>query len=264
MALTVVTGASGGIGTALAAELAAPGETIGLVGRNPAGLAAAEAAVRDRGATPRIGALDLTAGAFAEWLAEAARGERLAALYANAGLSAGPPSPAALESAADTERLIATNLTATIAAVREAVAVMRAQPAAGLRHITIVASVAGLLPSADLAVYGATKAGLINYAHAIRPRLKRDGIIVTVACPGFVTSPMSARHKGAKPFEIGPDVAARKIVAATRRGRRTTVFPLAFAALAYGAPLAPGPLIDALAPLFAATIEPDPREAERD
>lgn len=256
--LIVITGASGGIGQALAGQVAAPGTAVGLVGRNAAGLQAAADRVRAAGGEPVTGKLDLLGEAFPSWLTDAAEGRSLTALYANAGLSAGPREAGGLETVEDTERLIALNLAATIATVRAAVHTMRTQPRQR-RHVVLVSSIAGLLPLADLAVYCATKAGLVHYGHALRPRLKRDGIVLTVTCPGFVATPMAARHHGAKPFEMTAEAAARKIVAAAKAGRRTSVFPLPFAILAYIAPLGPGWLIDAISPRFSATIDPDPR-----
>lgn len=262
--LTVVTGASSGIGAALAGHVAAPGSAVGLVGRNRDGLAAAAQAVRAAGAEAIVGALDITDGAaFEAWLEEAARGRRLHALYANAGLSAGPASPDVLESAADTERLVATNLLGTVLSVRATVTLMRGQPARPWRRIGVVSSVAGVLPLADLSVYGATKAGLVQYARAVRPRLAKDGISITLVCPGFVTSPMSARHEGAKPFEIPAERAAALMARAVERGRRTAIFPWPFALMAALEPLGPGWLVDALSPLFSARIAPDPRAAAR-
>ncbi|MCF3934204.1 SDR family NAD(P)-dependent oxidoreductase [Acuticoccus sp. M5D2P5] len=260
-ALVIITGATGGIGLALAERLARPGLHIGLVGRDKDGLARAAAAVEARGGRAISSRIDITTPAFEHWLDTVSERFTLSALYANAGLSAGPASPRELESAADTERLVRTNLLGTINSVRAVAERMRAQSRAPapMRRIGIVASVAGLLPTPDLAVYSATKAGLIAYAHGVRPRLKRNGISVTVLCPAFVTSPMSARHQGAKPFEISADKAAIKMVRAVEAGRRTAVFPLPFALLAYLAPFGPGWLVDALVPTFHAEIQPDPR-----
>lgn len=256
--LIVITGASGGIGAALAARIARPGLSVALIGRNPDGLDRARAAVEQRGGRAITSRIDLTTSAFEHWIDSVADRFAITALYANAGLSAGPRSVRELESVDDTERLVRTNLLGTIMTVRAVVERMRRQPA-GKRRIGIVASVAGLLPTPDLAVYAATKAGLVAYAHALRPRLAGDEITVTVLCPGFVTSPMSARHHGAKPFEISAEQAARRIVAATEAGRRTVVFPLPYAVLAWLAPLAPGALIDRLTQNFRADIAPDPR-----
>lgn len=258
--LIVVTGASSGIGAALAIRVAAPGVSVGLVGRSADGLEATAAAVEVAGGTALIGQFDITTGAFAGWLEEVSSSRRLHALYANAGLSAGPPTPGELESPEDTERLIATNLSGTIACVRAAVGLMRLRPSRPMRRIGLVSSVAGVLPLADLAVYGATKAGLKQYAHALRPRLRRDGISVSVLCPGFVTSPMSARHEGAKPFEVSAERAANIMVRAVERGQRTCVFPWPFAIMAALEPLGPGWLTDAISPLFNARVAPDPRE----
>ena len=259
--LVIVTGASGGIGQALAERLARPGLTLALIGRNPEGLQRALEGVERRGGRAITSRIDITTSAFQHWADDIAERYVLKGLYANAGLSAGPPHSRALESAEDTERLVRTNLLGNIACVRVVVERMRRQAITARmnRHIALVASVAGLMPTPDLAVYSATKAGLIAYGHALRPRLKADGISLTVVCPGFVTSPMSERHKGSKPFEITAEKAARKIVAATEAGRRTTVFPLPFRLLSIGESLAPGGLIDRIVPAFRAEIVPDPR-----
>jgi len=259
--LVIVTGASGGIGVALVARLARPGLTLGLVGRDAEGLELAAAAATDRGARAIPRRADVTSAAFADWIAEVAEGHRLAGLYANAGLSAGPSSPDALETAEDSERLVRTNLFGTINTVQAVVGAMRRQGSQGRppRRVGIVASIAGLFPTPDLAVYSATKAGLVAYAHGIRPRLAVDGITVTAVCPGFVTSPMSARHRGAKPFEMTADAAAARILAAVEAGRRTAVFPLPFALLSWLAPVAPGAVVDRIVPAFRAEIMPDPR-----
>lgn len=259
--MIIVTGASGGIGAAIACRLARPGVTIGLVGRDPDGLEKASFAVKTRGGKALTSRIDVTSPAFQAWVEDVGARYALSGFYASAGLSAGPPSPAALEGAGDTERLVSVNLLATIGCVRAVVETMRRQGTARRpqRHIGIVSSIAALFPTPDLAVYSATKAGLLAYGHALRPRLARDGISLTVCAPGFVSTPMSARHFGAKPFEISADAAARRIVSATESRRRTAIFPLPFALLAYCAPLAPGALIDALVPLFRADIAPDTR-----
>ncbi|WP_420392608.1 SDR family NAD(P)-dependent oxidoreductase [Acuticoccus sp.] len=259
--LAIVTGASSGIGAAIAARIARPGLTVALVGRSAEGLAATAAAVERAGAVAHTARLDLTTDAFEAFVGRVAERRTLTAFYANAGVSAGPTSADVLESVEDTERLVRTNLSATILSVRAVVGAMRAQSRASrpTRRIGVVASIAALLPVPDLAVYSATKAALVAYAHALRPRLKADGIALTVTCPGFVATPMSARHLGAKPFTLSAAAAAAKIVHAVEAGRRTAVFPLPWRLLAMAAAVAPGALIDALVPNFAATIEPDPR-----
>ena len=262
--LIIITGASSGIGAALATRLARPGRAIAVLGRNAAGVEATAERVRAAGAIALTGCFDLRGGAFGDWLAGVEGAHQIAALYANAGASAGPPSPRAMESEADAQRLIATNLTATIGTVSAVVAAMRRQderragPSGEERRIGIVASIAGIFPTPDLAVYSATKAGLIAYAHAIRPRLAGERISVTVACPGFVTTPMSARHHGLKPFEMDADAGAAAIVRAVERGKRTAIFPRFYAFAAALLPLAPGPLLDAIYARFAADIGEDP------
>lgn len=249
--LTVITGASGGIGMALVKRLAKPGACLALIGRNADRLAKAREMAEAGGAETLVGRLDVARDDLAGWLAMASEHAPIGSVYANAGLSAGPPSSRQLESAADTQRLIDANLTGTINTVRACVPAMRD----GGGQIVIVSSVAGLLPLPDLAVYAATKAALVAYAHAVRPRLARDRIGVSVVCPGFVESPMSRRHLGAKPFMMSADKGAAAIIRAGERNRRTTVFPLPFALLVAVEGLGPSWLRDKGRAIFEADIQ---------
>ena len=102
-----------------------------------------------------------------------------------------------------------------------------------------------------------TKMAVRGYGIALRGWLKPHGVGVTNVYPGFVTSPMSARHKGAKPFEIPADRAARIIVRGLERNRAVIAFPL---------PLVLGSMLNMLLPAWAsdltnammrADVEPD-------
>jgi len=68
-------------------------------------------------------------------------------------------------------------------------------------------------------------AGLRAYAEALRPRLMRYGVGVTVVCPGFFASPMTGRWQGPTPFLASGDKAARHIKRGIDRGRRRVHFP---------------------------------------
>ncbi|MEM6849194.1 MAG: SDR family NAD(P)-dependent oxidoreductase [Pseudomonadota bacterium] len=249
--LTVITGASGGIGQAIVGQLAAPGVRFALIGRNEERLNTAKGVAEKAGATALIGRLDVAADDIGGWLAMTSQNAPIERVFANAGLSVGPRSPAELESAADTQRLIDANLTGAISTVRGCLPAMRERGG----QIVVVSSVAGLLPLPDLAVYAATKAALVAYAHAIRPRLARQNIGVTVVCPGFVDSPMSRRHHGAKPFLMSAEKGAAAIIKAGERNKRTAVFPLPFAALVAVERFAPGWLRDRGRSLFDAKID---------
>jgi short-subunit dehydrogenase len=253
----VITGASGGIGAELAKAWAKPRTRLALSGRDAARLAEVAAACGARGAVVETRTLDVRDRvALHGWLAAVEAGGPIDILVANAGVSAGLGPQRSRESDADVRRLVEVNMLATIDTVNGAVEPMRAR---GGGRIVIVASVAGIRGYPDMPTYSATKAGLIAYGDAVRGWLRPAGVTVTVVCPGFVTSPMSARHRGAKPFEIGADRAAAIVVRAAENRRPRVDFPFLFALGAHLTRLMPAALADFFMRPFAARVEPDPR-----
>lgn len=256
-----ITGASSGIGAEMARAWAGPGVRLVLSGRDGERLAAVAAAARDRGATVETAVLDIRdRAALHRWLAAAEAGGPIDTLVANAGVSAGLGPKRSREADEDVRRLVEVNLLGVIDTVNGAVEPMRAR---GGGRIVIVASLAGIRGYSDMPTYSATKAGLIAYGDAIRGWLRPAKITVTVVCPGFVTSPMSARHRGIKPFEIAADRAAAIIVRAADNRRPRVDFPFLFAFGTHLTRLMPAALADYFSRPFSARVESDPRAEVR-
>jgi short-subunit dehydrogenase len=252
-----LTGASSGIGAALAAELSQPGVRLALAGREAARLDEVAAACRSKGAVVETALVDVRDRAVLHaWLAGVDAAGEIDVLIANAGVSAGLGPKKVRERDEDVRRLVEVNLIGAIDTVSGLVEAMRARRRG---HIVIVASVAGLRGYPAMPTYSATKAALIAYGEAIRGWLRPSGIAVTVVCPGFVTSPMSARHKGSKPFEMSADRAARIIAHGIARKRAVVAFPFLLALGARLSRLLPAALSDRAFEPFAAKIERDPR-----
>jgi short-subunit dehydrogenase len=252
-----LTGASSGIGAALAAELACPGVRLALAGREAARLEEVAAACRLKGAVAETALVDVRdRNALHAWLAAVDAGGEVDVLIANAGVSAGLGPKKSRESDEDVRRLVEVNLIGAIDTVSGLVEAMRARRRG---QIVIVASVAGLRGYPAMPTYSATKAALIAYGEAIRGWLRPSGVTVTVVCPGFVTSPMSARHRGSKPFEMPVDKAARIIARGIARKRAVVAFPFLLALGARLSRLLPAVLSDRAFEPFAAKIERDPR-----
>jgi short-subunit dehydrogenase len=253
----VITGASSGIGAAVAATLAGPGVRLVLSGREESRLAAVAEACRARGATVEATVLDVrNRVALHRWLEAADDAGPVDVLVANAGVTAGLGPRRSREADADVRRQIEVNLLATIDTVGGLVERMRARRAG---HIVLMSSVAGIRGYPAMPTYSATKAGLIAYGDAIRGWLRPSNVAVTVVCPGFVTTPMSARHKGAKPFEMPVEKAARIIARGIARRRAVVAFPLLLAFGTHLTRLMPAALADFFMRPFAAKIEADPR-----
>lgn len=256
----VITGASGGIGQALAAELSAPGVRIALVGRDAARLEVAAGLCRAQGAEVVLAAIDVRdAAAMAEFLAGFDADGPVELLIANAGVTTGLGPGRSPEPRGQSRRLLEINYAGVLHTVEPLLGAMQARRGG---HIVLVSSLAGIRALPDMPSYSASKAAVRAYGIALRGWLRPFGVTVSVVCPGFVTSPMSARHRGARPFEIGADVAARKIVRGLRARRASIAFPWPLLlGMRLGA-LLPPVLSDWFMRPFAAEIEPDAESRE--
>ncbi|MEL6335237.1 MAG: SDR family NAD(P)-dependent oxidoreductase [Pseudomonadota bacterium] len=253
----VLTGASGGIGRALAADYAAPGVTMLLLGRDAARLADAAAVAAARGAQVQTAAMDVRdAAAMAQVLTAFDDFAPVGTVIANAGQAAGAEAGAALPERPGTlARLVAVNLVGVAHTVEPLLPRMTGR---GAGRIGLVGSLAGVLPQAALPGYSASKAGLAAWGLAMRAALKGSGVTVTLVEPGFVTSPMSARHHGPRPQECEAAWAAHRIAQAVGRGQRRLRFPLGLATLAAAGAVLPGRLGDWAIAALPATVAPSP------
>ena len=219
----VITGASSGLGAALAAAYAGPETALGLVGRNRERLAATAAVCRAAGAEVDTALIDVAdEPALAAWLGEFDRTHPVELLIANAGISAGPDPESPGEPLSLTLRQIEINLLGAVHTIAPLVPPMCAR---GRGRIVAIASVAAYRGLPYSPGYCASKAGLRAYAEALRPRLQPHGVGVTVVCPGFFGSPMTDRWEGPTPFLASGERAARRIKRGIDRGCARIDFP---------------------------------------
>ncbi len=243
----LLTGASSGIGRALALALAAPGVVLHLGGRDAARLEAVAADCRARGAEARPYAIDVTdAAGMAGWIAG---GGRLDLVIANAGISAGSFGAAA-ETAAQTRAIFAVNLDGMLNTALPALAAMRAQPpgADGLRgRIAVVASIAAFVAAPGAPSYCASKAAADAWAVGTAPLARQQGIAITSICPGYIRTPMTAGNRFPMPGLMDAERAAAVILRGIAAGRGRVAFPWWMAAAAQLAGALPPALTDRLA-----------------
>jgi len=250
----VITGASSGLGAALATAYAGPGITLGLLGRNPARLAATESACRTRGAAVRVGALDVAEAApLAAWLDDFDRATPIELLVANAGISAGPAPRGASEGLEIAARQVRTNLLGAMNTIEPLLPTL-----VGRRrgHVAVVSSLAGYRGLAYSPAYSASKAGTRAYGEALRALLEPHGVAVSVICPGFFESPMTDRFKGPHPFRLSLDRATAIVKRGLDRRQRRIVFPWPLAFGMRCADLMPAWLGDRIIRNFHFHIEP--------
>ncbi|MEA2239589.1 MAG: hypothetical protein QOC81_4313 [Thermoanaerobaculia bacterium] len=216
----ILTGASSGIGEALARELARRGWTLALLARRADLL---DALVRELPAQSIALACDVTdANAVREAVkrGEDALGGPFDLAVANAGV--GVPSHAAKFILADAELMMRVNVFGMFNlfdAVIPSMIERRSGRFAG------VASLAGLRGLPATSVYSATKAAMQAFLEASRVDLMPYGVGVTTINPGFVETPMTEKNRFKMPFLLKVDDAARVIADGLERGRRVIEFP---------------------------------------
>jgi|YNPBryunderm2012_1023409.scaffolds.fasta_scaffold11026_2 NAD(P)-dependent dehydrogenase (short-subunit alcohol dehydrogenase family) len=242
----LITGASSGLGAAFAVACARPGVTLFLGGRDAPRLGLVADAVREKGAEAAIAVVDVRdAAAMASWIAGAAP---LRLVLANAGISAGTGSGVA-ESADQTRAIFATNLEGALNTALPAAEVMRAQPAGpdGIRgRIGVVASIAAFVPAPGAPSYCAAKAALDTWAVATAPVWRREGVVLSSICPGYVRTPMTAGNRFPMPGLMEPDRAAAIMLKGLIGNRERIAFPWWLAAAARLVGLLPAPVATTL------------------
>ena len=223
----IITGASGGIGAALARHYRGAGATLGLIARHRAALeqiaSSASAPVEIYPADVRdAAALQAAAADFI------ARHGAPDIVIANAGISIGTLTEFA-EDIGAFQDVLDTNVMGMVGAFQPFLAAMR-----GAGHGTLVgiASVAGYRGLPGAAAYSASKAAAISYLESLRVELASSGVRVVTICPGYVETSMTAKNPYPMPFMMGADTAARKIAAITACGNSFAVIPWQMAIVA--------------------------------
>ncbi len=234
----MITGASSGIGAALAAQYAGPGVTLGLTGRDATRLATIAAQASDAGATVQQGVFDLRdRPAAAGFLAGFEASHPVDLLFANAGVLEGRQADGTPEDGDTARRVVEINLLCAIDTVH---AVLPGMTARGSGRIVLVSSLAGLSPLADAPAYSASKAGLLSYGQALRASFgPKSGVRVCVVCPGYVSSAMTDSHIGKQPGKITAATAARLIASGVARDKAVIAFPGVLYALSLLTPFLP-------------------------
>ena len=256
--VAAITGASSGIGEALARQLAEQGLRVGLTARRVDRLETLATSIREAGGIASVAPADAadpddTLAALAKIAIDLGP---IDLLVANAGL--GLKTPAHCFSARDVDRMVRVNFTGAAAAI-EAVLPSMIERKAG--HLVGISSLAAFRGMPGASAYAGTKAGLSTLLEALRPELRGLGIAVTTVHPGFVRTAMTADQLNPKPLMIDPDRAAQIIVRGIA-GRRSRVdFPWRLATLLRLAQLLPDAVYDRLAERFllahgSARVEP--------
>ena len=238
----VISGASAGIGEALARHYAGPDSTLGLLARRADLL---ENLKNSLAGTVTTYPLDITdtqaiAAAAKDFIGRFGVPDLV---IANAGISIGTVAEE-IDDAAKLRRVLDVNvvgLAATLAAFAPA---MRK---AGRGTLAGIASVAGFRGLAGASSYSASKSAAITWLESLRTEMYGSGVSVVCVCPGYIDTPMTQVNRYRMPFIISADDGARRIARAIAARRRLAVIPWQMAAVASILRILPGWLYDRVA-----------------
>lgn len=237
-----ITGASSGIGEALAVYYAENGAQLGLAARRPDFLAALNERLGGGHACYPLDVTDAPAlhAAASDFIARFGAPD---IVIANAGVSAGTLTECE-EDLAVFRRVMDINVFGMAATFAPFIPAMKA--AGGERRLCGIASVAGIrgLPGAE--AYSASKAAAIAYLESLRLEMRPQGIKVVTIAPGYIETPMTAVNPYQMPFLLPAPEAARRFAAAIARGVSYTVIPWPMGVVAKLLRLLPNWLYDRL------------------
>lgn len=251
----LITGASSGIGAALARAYATSDRRLILIGRDQTRLDAVAGAIRPTGAVIHSATVDVTDRAFlTDWLKRVDGLSPIDLIIANAGVSGG--ADGGQESRDQIDTIFDVNVSGVLNTIHPLLDGMRAR---GHGQIAIMGSLAGLRGFPGAPAYCASKAAVLSYGDSLRVALKSAGISVSVILPGFVDSAMTARNPYRMPLKMTADEAAAIIRRKLAKGKGRIAFPWPMAFAARAGQILPWPLVDRLLARAPAKPPIDPR-----
>jgi short-subunit dehydrogenase len=218
----VITGASAGIGKALAVSYAKKGVTLGLIARNQDKLAIVAELCQQQGASVEVGIIDVTDDELLkQWLIEFDKRHPVDLLIANAGVTSSIVN-GEVESWQQVKQMMQINFCGVINSIYPLITPMQQRKRG---QIAIMSSVAAYCGMPISPTYCATKAAIKSYGESLRGWLQADGIAVSVICPGFVKTELSAQFRAPKLFMISADKAADAIQQGLAKNKALISFP---------------------------------------
>lgn len=219
----VITGASSGIGEALALDYANAGVMLSITGRNQERLDEVSKACSDKGASVNAKIIDVAdKDAMEKWLYEIDEIAPVDLIIANAGISAGTEGSSKLESREQVDAVFGVNLYGALNTIHPLMDKM-AERRSG--QIAIMASLAGYRGWPGAPTYCASKAAVKTYGESLRTNLAKHGVKINVICPGFVKSRMTDVNNFPMPFLMETDKAVSIIRKGLERNKSRISFP---------------------------------------
>jgi short-subunit dehydrogenase len=225
----LITGASSGLGRALALHYARSGARLAITGRNAERLSAVAAECIALGSDVVTKVVDVRDRAeMTTWIAALDRDAPIDLVIANAGVMSGTPPAGDIEPPDAAYALMETNVLGVLNTVQPLLAPMMARKRG---QIAIMSSLAAFIPLPDSPSYCASKSAILSYGLALRTFLHPHGVKVSVICPGYIKTPMSARESANKPQLMSPEAAAEIAAKGIERDKSVIAFPRTFGML---------------------------------
>ncbi len=240
-----LTGASSGIGEALAVALAKKGAVLGLLARRKELLVKLRKDCENAGGTARVFACDVTdedavQAAVDEFIFEF---EHIDILIANAGIGGNNKETRSLQPLA-VKKVIDINL---LGAVNSVHSVLPSMIKRGKGHLVAISSLAGFRGLPKSAAYSASKAGMTAFFESVRLDVKHSGVDVTIIQPGFIKTPLTSGREAKMPFLMDLKDAVPLFIKAIEKKKRFAAFPWQLATIVRAGKFMPGWLYDRVA-----------------
>jgi short-subunit dehydrogenase len=218
----MITGASSGIGGALAIELAKRGARLGLIARRAEALSEIAERVKAAGSQAVVLPADVRDADSLRTAAEQLQSQigAIDVLIANAGI--GPTRDGSDLNAKEVSDVININV---IGAANSVGAVLPQMVARGQGHLVVISSLAAYRGLPRSAAYCSSKAAVSAFFESLRLDLEPKGIAVTIIHPGFIKTPLTSGREAQMPFLMELDDAVQKIVGAIEKRKKSYAFP---------------------------------------
>lgn len=218
----LITGASSGIGEALAIEMASRGFAVGLIARRAPELTALSERIETQGGTAAWATADVTdlEGLVAAVQAIEAKLGPTSILVANAGISG--RSPTSNPDLSRIHKVMDVNFTGAIHATK---AVLPHMMASKSGHLVVISSVAGFRGLPKSSAYSSSKAAISTYWESLRVEVQPHGIAATTINPGYIKTPLTDKNNHPMPFIISVEKAAKIMANGILARRKVITFP---------------------------------------
>ena len=227
----LITGASSGIGQALAELYAQPGIFLAITGRDEERLNKAAEILREKGAEVEAALIDVAdRGTMESWMKEIDRDHPLDLVIANAGISGGSGGYDHAEPVAQARKIFDVNLNGVLNTIEPVLDEMIRR---GRGQIAIMSSLAAYRGWPGAPAYSASKGAVRFYGEALRGALKETGVQVNVICPGFIVSRMTAVNEFPMPFLMPTEKAAKLITRKLKQDQSRISFPMPTLAISW-------------------------------